>query len=139
MLWIPGRPPLCSQDLLPNFRHIIQCLLEIVVTQSGEKLNELDCWITDAFHLVVVESEECLGTDEVLNAFHELLQATMPSAILYSRANMWPQLQELATHYVTVCDQLEEEWSKYHAPTTETQPAERSNNRPDTPTKSEQE
>lgn len=111
-LWFPGRPPMCSNELIWLTGQFAETLFELIANRDPDKLGVLECITADALFHIIDESEECLGTDDVLNNIQELFEKSMNGAITYYKAGAWDHLLELATSMTTVRDQLIEEMGK---------------------------
>jgi len=100
---------MCAEELIWLAGQVAETLFTLIATRDPNQLGVLECLSSDIMHHIIEESEECLGTDDVLNNLFELFETSFASAIVYFRARAWDNLQELATHITTVRDQLIEE------------------------------
>lgn len=103
---------MCSNELIWLTGQFAETLFELIANRDPDKLGVLECITADALFHIVDESEECLGTDDVLNNIQELFEKSMNGAITYYKAGAWDHLLELATSMTTVRDQLIEEMGK---------------------------
>jgi hypothetical protein len=108
---------MCAEELIWLSGQFTETLFELIVTRDPDKIGVLECLLSDVLYHIVDESEECLGTDDVLNNLQELFEKTFVGALVYFKANAWDNIQELATSMTTVRDQLIDEMGKVqHGP-----------------------
>lgn len=114
-LWYPGRPPFCTDELVLLLDTFVETLHELNAAQDVTRLEVLELVKDDALVTIEEESEECLGTDSLLNNLRTLFDDAMTVAHNAFERKDWNSLLELATNMLVVRNELKEKQAEVTA------------------------
>jgi len=107
-LWFPGRPPMCSDQILPLFTRYFETLLDLGESKNGTALELLENIQDDALMYIEGENATCLNTDPILTKLKEMLINTTEAARLAYLHQAWSEILTLAISTSLVCQELAE-------------------------------
>jgi len=105
-LWFPGRPPMCSDILLPLFTQYLEILMDLAESKNGTAIELLENIQDDALMYIEGENSACLDTDPVLTKLKEMLVHTTEAARLAYLQQEWGDILTLAANMDIVRDEL---------------------------------
>lgn len=115
MLWYPGRAPFCSSELLPLFKTYIDTLHILCATRHTDAVTKLNMVHCDILDLIETESQECNGTDRILNELRKFFDTSEDAINLAFRNKKYDTILETSIALNVIHDELAETLAKQEA------------------------